>query len=87
MRRKIVIVECWSTGVNYVEDLLKLGYEPVIVEARQIGEEADVAAFRQVRDAAQKKLPPNIKNNPRESRLRRNFAASAGSSAFAYNHR
>ena len=61
MKGKIVIVECMSTGANYVEDLLKRGYEPVIVEARQIGAEADVAAFRQARDAAQKKLPPNIK--------------------------
>ncbi len=61
MKEKIVLVECMSTGVNYVEDLIKRGYEPVIVEARQIGTEADVAVLRQVHDATQKKLPPNIK--------------------------
>lgn len=62
MKKKIVLVECWSTGANYVEDILKRGYEPVIVEASDyIGTEADVALFRQIRDFTQKKLPPDVK--------------------------
>ena len=32
MKGKIVLVKCWSTGANYVEDILKNGYEPLIVE-------------------------------------------------------
>lgn len=62
MKGKIVLVECWSTGANYVEDILKHGYEPVIVEVSDyVGTEADVALLRQIRDFTQKKLPPDIK--------------------------
>ena len=61
MKGKIVLVECMSTGANYVEDILKRGYEPVIAEASgHIGTEAEAALFKQIRDATQKKLPPNI---------------------------
>jgi|GEM_PF-4273516 len=48
MKGKIVLVECWSTGANYVEDILKRGYEPVIVEVSDyVGTEEDVTLFRQ----------------------------------------
>lgn len=48
MKGKIVLVECWSTGANYVEDILKHGYEPVIVEVSDyVGTEVDVTLFRQ----------------------------------------
>ncbi|MBR3748154.1 MAG: ATP-grasp domain-containing protein, partial [Selenomonadaceae bacterium] len=61
MKKKIIVVDACSTGLNYVEDIIKRGYEPVLVEAHQIGTEEDVAGFRQGRDAAKKTLPPNIK--------------------------
>ena len=62
MKGKIVLVECMSTGANYVEDIIKRGYEPVIVEASDhAGTEADAALLKQIRDVTQKKLPPNIK--------------------------
>ena len=62
MKGKILLVECMSTGANYVEDIIKRGYEPVIVEASDhAGTEADVALLKQIRDVTQKKLPPDIK--------------------------
>ena len=32
MKRTIVIVECYSSAVNYIYDIRKLGYEPVLLE-------------------------------------------------------
>lgn len=30
--KKIVVVEATSTGANYIADIIKRGYEPVILE-------------------------------------------------------
>ena len=34
VRRKIVIIECLSSCVNYISDIRDMGYEPVLVEHR-----------------------------------------------------
>lgn len=61
MTRKIVVVECMSTGVNYVEDLIKRGFEPVIVDAQDVGTAEEIEEYRKMRASAEKKIPPEIK--------------------------
>ena len=43
--RNIVVVDCISSGVNYIEDIVNRGYKPVILEL-QPGE-ADAEAYKQ----------------------------------------
>ena len=33
MKKNIIIVEILSTGINYVDDALARGYQPVVLEA------------------------------------------------------
>ena len=37
--RNIVIVECISTGINYIEDIINRGYNPVVLEPKRIDTE------------------------------------------------
>ena len=30
--RNIIIVECISTGINFVEDIINRGYNPIVLE-------------------------------------------------------
>lgn len=67
MKKKILLVECMSTGVNYVEDIIMRGYEPIVVEGHQVGPEEGVALIRQERRQVREKLPetvPIIDENP-----------------------
>ena len=32
--KRIVVVEATSTGANYIADIIKRGYEPVVLEPR-----------------------------------------------------
>lgn len=60
MKKKIVVVECISTGVNYIEDIIKQGYEPVVLEGHHIGPEEDVKLIRKERDRIRAKFLQNI---------------------------
>jgi len=56
-----------STGVNYIEDIIKRGFEPVILEGHHVGPEDGVALIRQERRQVREKLPkdiPIIDENP-----------------------
>ena len=67
MKKKILLVECMSTGVNYIEDIIKRGYEPVVAEGHHVGPEEGVALIRQERRQVREKLPktiPVIDENP-----------------------
>ena len=37
--RNIVIVECISTGINYIEDIINRGHNPVVLEPKRIDTE------------------------------------------------
>ena len=37
MKRNIVICEYVSTGINYIDDVLSRGYEPVLLEGHYVG--------------------------------------------------
>ena len=32
--RNIIIVECISTGVNFIEDIINRGYTPIVLEPK-----------------------------------------------------
>ena len=67
MKKKILLVECMSTGVNYIEDIIKRGYEPVVVEGHHVGPKECVALIQEERRQAREKLPetvPIIDENP-----------------------
>ena len=50
MRKRIVIVECYSSAVNYIHDIRELGFEPVLLEQYQPEEERE--KVREMNDAA-----------------------------------
>ena len=56
MKRNIVICEYISTGVNYIDDVLARGYEPVLLEAPIVGTDDDQALFRALREPIKAKL-------------------------------
>ncbi|MCR5746930.1 MAG: ATP-grasp domain-containing protein [Lachnospiraceae bacterium] len=60
MKGKIVIVHCASTGVNYIDDIISCGYEPVIVKVDYAGTEED-KALTATQDKADAKRFKNIK--------------------------
>ena len=31
-KKKIIIIECLSSGANYIKDILDEGYEPILLE-------------------------------------------------------
>jgi len=49
-RNRIVIVECYSSAVNYIHDIRELGFEPVLLEQYQPEEERE--KVREMNDAA-----------------------------------
>ncbi len=63
MKEKIVIVHCASTGVNYIDDIISRGYEPVIVKVDYAGTEED-KALTATQDKADAKRFKNIKVIP-----------------------
>ncbi|MCR5304411.1 MAG: ATP-grasp domain-containing protein [Lachnospiraceae bacterium] len=60
MKEKIVIVHCASTGVNYIDDIISRGYEPVIVKVDYAGTEEE-KALTASQDKADAKRFKNIK--------------------------
>ena len=33
-KRNIIVVECISTGTNFIEDIINRGYNPIVLEAK-----------------------------------------------------
>ncbi|MBR3721758.1 MAG: ATP-grasp domain-containing protein [Selenomonadaceae bacterium] len=67
MKKKILLVECMSTGVNYIDDIIKRGFEPVILEGHQIGPKEEVKLIAKERDEVRARLSkqiPVIDENP-----------------------
>ena len=50
MRKRIVIVECYSSAVNYIHDIRERGFEPVLLENYQPEEERE--KVREMNDLA-----------------------------------
>ena len=38
-KRNIIVVECISTGINYIEDIINRGYNPIVLEPKMIDTE------------------------------------------------
>ena len=34
--RNIIVVECISTGTNYIEDIIHRGYNPIVLELKTV---------------------------------------------------
>ena len=51
MKRTIVICEYISTGMNYIEDVVARGYEPVLLEGHYVGTDEEIAVVKEARDA------------------------------------
>lgn len=67
MKKKIVIAEYVSTGINLIYDVLSRGYEPVLLDCAYVANEADLEYFRSARAAVKTRLPKGltiIEENP-----------------------
>ena len=50
MKRNIVIVQCYSTGFNYVQDIIDRDYNPVVLEMKALQDnEASSAYLEEIR--------------------------------------
>ena len=54
-RQKIGVVEIISTGFNYIDDILSLGYEPLVIEGHYIGKEDEIKPFKDAQMTMSKK--------------------------------
>ena len=50
MKKTIVVVECYSSSVNYIHDIRKQGYEPILLEL--YAPQKDMAKIRAINDKA-----------------------------------
>ena len=39
--KSIIVVDCISTGINYIEDIVNRGYKPVVLELKPAGEDVE----------------------------------------------
>ena len=53
--RNIVIVECMSTGINFIQDIVNRNYNPVVLETR-IGEHDDYDLYKNLREEDYKRI-------------------------------
>lgn len=60
MKKKIIIAEYISTGINYIYDILSLGYEPVLLDCNYVATEEDLRYFHQLRKSIRARLPKGI---------------------------
>ena len=63
-KRKIVICEYISTGINYVDDVRARGYEPVLLEGTYVGTDEETAPFREARAAINSRLGDSVRIIP-----------------------
>lgn len=61
MKRTIVIVDCFSTGFNYVDDIRSRGYEPVVVESTFVCTQEERIEFEKERQIVYSHLPKDIR--------------------------
>ena len=59
-KKHIVIVEILSTGINYVDDALARGYQPVVVEGSYPGSDEDRKPILEARAARRRSISPDI---------------------------
>lgn len=67
MKKRIVIAEYVSTGINFIYDVLSRGYEPVLLDCAYIASEEDLGYFRNLRNTLKASLPEGltiIEENP-----------------------
>lgn len=50
MKRNIVICEYFSTGINYIDDVLARGYEPILLDASYPGSPEEKNIWKAIRD-------------------------------------
>ena len=60
MKKKIVIAEYVSTGINLVYDVLSRGYEPVLLDCPYIAAEEDISYFTEYRKSVKATLPKGL---------------------------
>ena len=60
MKKKIVIAEYVSTGINLVYDVLSRGYEPVLLDCPYIAAEEDLNYFTEYRKSVKATLPEGL---------------------------
>ena len=60
MDKHIIIVEILSTGINYVDDALARGYQPVVVEATYPGTAEEQEQFKESQRIARESLSEGI---------------------------
>ena len=60
MKKKIVIAEYVSTGINLVYDVLSRGYEPVLLDCPYIAAEEDISYFTELRKSVKATLPEGL---------------------------
>lgn len=63
-KKKIVICEYISTGINYVEDVRARGYEPVLLEGNYVGTYEETAPFKAARAAINARFKDSVKIIP-----------------------
>ena len=61
MKKRILVVECMSTGVNYIEDIIKRGYEPVVVEGHVALSEEYAAQIKEDRRQIRARLSSRVR--------------------------
>ncbi len=44
--RNIIIVECTSTGINYVQDIIDRNYNPIVLELKPVNDSEETKQFK-----------------------------------------
>ena len=55
--KSIIIVDCISTGINYIGDIINRGFKPVVLELIPAGE--DVEAYRKMLNSHYSQIDEN----------------------------
>ena len=46
--RNIVVVECISTGINYIQDIVARNYNPVVLEIAASGDNEGALLYKEI---------------------------------------
>lgn len=63
-KKRIVICEYISTGINYIDDVWARGYEPVLLEGHYVGKDEEVAPFLKARAAINERFKDRVRIIP-----------------------
>ena len=61
MKRNIVICEYVSTGINYIDDVLSRGYEPVLLEGHYVGTGEEIEYIKEERNRLNERFKGRFK--------------------------